>query len=290
MENENGEKIFQGCLAVHIGGREPIKADEYWFDGDVISAKSDDKLRDGTPVKVLFTTSSSFKYDRSFHAQWDRMYVYVDNKSDYFNRFELVDEISDNQVSDIRDVYKKGESEDDTILMVDEFGAISSHSSLPKNLKSTQRSGVAQFFPQATLYQAIEAKFPKVADKIAVWGIYKMDTIESTYKTLFDRDVEITAREELFKLIDIKNYLKKVHDGVKDENIKMMTSLIEQGDMDATISKKIETIKKSKGKVVSKKDSSYVLGDVNKGMLILIVLGVFLVILVGGLFFFKRKK
>ena len=245
--DESGNQIFQGCLAVYIEGEEPILAKEYGYDGERISAMSRTNFNDGTPVNILFNTSSSYKYDGTEHAKWYRVFVYPDNASTYLNRFDLVETETDNVVNDISDIYKNNPEQEALNVeyyVTDTGGNILPGSRLPEGLDQKEQEGFGEFFSRVDLYEALEEKFPVFSENVKPLGFYELDDYKSVYNILINENLSEEEKSEAYKYIDFISYNEHKRSSEETELTKLVDTAIQAGAISNVLQNEVQVLEK----------------------------------------------
>lgn len=126
ITDESGERNFVSCGLIQIDGEDlmEITGDNYLYDGENLSAvkKTDD-------YTAWYNANLSFDYEQMPFAYWTRMFIYPqESQNDYFNRYDLTNAISANEVSNFYElVFGYGATEEDyqaAKVLDDQFGEI----------------------------------------------------------------------------------------------------------------------------------------------------------------------
>lgn len=199
IRNEAGKRQFLGCAYFQILGPDlkAITRDRYLYDGELMSA-----LKVAPDYKAWYNENFSFGLEGEHFVTWKRLFVYPKStQNDYFDKYSVAAGIPANSIESFAVLNPSKGTEDGDAVEFVSYNPNGKINVMSNEALQPVRWPENEVFPMNTYYQAIEAQFPKMSERLSIHGAVSYET----YKDL------ISHRDETKK-----NYVWSVAHDTRD--------------------------------------------------------------------------
>ncbi|PCI25089.1 hypothetical protein COB57_02615 [Candidatus Peregrinibacteria bacterium] len=213
LPDNTKQLISCSFMQMNAGDLMKVTAENYLYDGEMISVIQGDDMRQG--YKAWYNENTTYAHDNSALVSWQRMFIYPkDSQNEYFNRYDVLSSFPGKRVENfsdfapvpldkevflatlsqeaqdtIKEKYPEGIPDNIVpdgggirVYQADENGQII-NGLAPDSLMPIEPEDLDNIFAFQSYYQAIQDTFPEFSEHLALRGVLHFDTMKELLAT-----------------------------------------------------------------------------------------------------------